>query len=125
VRHRFPDAEGTELDGGTNGAGRFRVLLHVEDNLGSKNSYRQDWASQGLVVVGSGTTRWRLQVQRCWTGVKIYPGEWTELPDLTKEHEVFSGESPNLHADRRALRITPPRGTASWIFPRTADTPFI
>jgi len=100
VRHRFPDAEGTELDGGTNGAGRFRVLLHVEDNLGSKNSYRQDWASQGLVVVG----QWRDAVETAGATLpglawKIYPGEWTELPDLTKEHEVFSGESPNLHAD--------------------------
>jgi len=51
VRHRFPDAQGTELDGGEKGAGRFRVLLHVEDNLGSQGGYRQDWASQGVVVV--------------------------------------------------------------------------
>ncbi|MGB6729512.1 MAG: PKD domain-containing protein, partial [Terracidiphilus sp.] len=30
VRHRFADALGTQLDG-ANGAGRYRVLLHVED----------------------------------------------------------------------------------------------
>jgi hypothetical protein len=29
----------------------------------------------------------------------IYPGTWTELPDLTKAIAVFSGESPNLHVD--------------------------
>ena len=29
VKHRFTDADGTELDG-ANGAGRFRVLLHSE-----------------------------------------------------------------------------------------------
>jgi hypothetical protein len=48
VRHRYTDALGTELDGGgPNGAGRFRVLLHVEDKQG-----HQDWAGQDLVVVG-------------------------------------------------------------------------
>ena len=41
VRHRFADAEGTELDGAGNGAGRFRVLLHVEDRNG-----HEDWAAQ-------------------------------------------------------------------------------
>jgi len=45
VRHAFPDAEGTEFDG-ANGAGRFRVLLHVEDKEG-----KQDWAEQDLVAV--------------------------------------------------------------------------
>jgi hypothetical protein len=30
---------------------------------------------------------------------QIYPGEWTELPNLAAEHWVFNGESPNLHAD--------------------------
>ena len=45
VRHRFPDALGTELDG-RNGAGRFRVLLHVTDKAG-----HQDWAAQGMVAV--------------------------------------------------------------------------
>lgn len=30
---------------------------------------------------------------------QIYPGEWTELPDLASRHAVFNGQSPNLHAD--------------------------
>jgi hypothetical protein len=29
----------------------------------------------------------------------IYPGAWTELPDLRKETPLFEGESSNLHAD--------------------------
>jgi len=100
VKHRFLDAQGTELDAGTKGAGRFRVLLQVEDNLGSQHGYRQDWASKGVVVVDM----WRDAASAvgamvpglAWT---IYPGNWTLLPDLTKEHEVFTGESPNLRAD--------------------------
>ncbi|MGD0734551.1 MAG: PKD domain-containing protein [Terracidiphilus sp.] len=111
VRHRFPDALGTELDGGGTDAGRFRVLLHVEDKLGSKNSYRQDWASQGLVVVGL----WHDAVKTvdallpglAW---KIYPGEWTELPDLTAAYPVFTGESPNLLADPQGFT----HYTAAW-----------
>ena len=65
VRHRFPDAEGTELDG-QNGAGRFRVLLHVEDKTG-----HQDWAEQDVVAVaqwrdaanGAGPTAARTRLQ--------------------------------------------------------------
>jgi hypothetical protein len=41
---------------------------------------------------------------------RIYPGEWTLLPDLTKEHQVFSGESPNLHADPQGFT----RYAAAW-----------
>src|ERR1700685_1044772 len=83
VRHRFPDALGTELDG-RNGAGRFRVLLHVTDKSG-----HQDWAAQGVVAVeqlhdavkaasatGLGSTTAGLN----W---KIYMGVWTELPDFS------------------------------------------
>jgi hypothetical protein len=44
VKHRFPDAMGTELDGKE--AGSFRVLLHVKDGQG-----HQDWAAQQVVVV--------------------------------------------------------------------------
>jgi len=94
VRHRFIDAEGTQLDG-KDGAGRFRVLLHVEGKAG-----QQDWAAQGVVVVA----HWKDAVNPAaptMTGLawKIYPGAWTELPDLKKEHAVFEGESTNLHAD--------------------------
>jgi hypothetical protein len=41
VRHAFPDAEGTLLDG----SGRFRVLLHIWDDSG-----HQSWSSQSVVV---------------------------------------------------------------------------
>jgi hypothetical protein len=100
VRHRFPDAEGTQLDGGGLDAGRFRVLLHVEEGTSGKSSYHQDWSSKGVVVVG----RWHDPVKTVgtmrpgltWT---IYPGVWTELPDLASQHAVFSGESPNFNAD--------------------------
>jgi hypothetical protein len=95
VRHRFPDAEGTQLDGAANGAGRFRVLLHVEDR-----ESHQDWAAQGFVVVarwyGASPAAGLTLSGLAW---RIFPGEWTELPDLKAERAVFSGESPNLHAD--------------------------
>jgi hypothetical protein len=41
VRHTFPDAMGTLLDG----SGRFRVLLHLQDSNGN-----QSWSSQSIVV---------------------------------------------------------------------------
>jgi hypothetical protein len=91
VRHRFPDAEGTQLDH----SGRFRVLLRVEDKTG-----HQDWAAQGVVAVGDwhdalgadGST-----VQGLTWGV--YPGTWTELPNLDAEFKVISGESHSIYAD--------------------------
>jgi hypothetical protein len=94
VRHRFPDAEGTELDG-VNGAGRFRVLLEAEDGEG-----HQDWAAQGLVAVAhwqdAANVAGPTQPGLLW---QIYAGTWTELPDLSAEHAVFAGSSPNLQAD--------------------------
>jgi hypothetical protein len=99
ARHRFPDAAGTELDGAANGAGRFRVLLHVVDGQGN-----QDWAAQGVVAVG----KWREAVTPVGPivpglGWRIYPGTWSELPDLAAEHAVFSGDSLNLHADAQGF----------------------
>ena len=94
VRHRFADADGTELDG-ANGAGRFRVLLQAEDDQG-----RQDWASRGLVVVAQWHEATEIAGGRTpglvW---RVYPGAWTELPDLSKETAVFEGESPGIQAD--------------------------
>jgi hypothetical protein len=138
VRHRFPDALGTELDG----SGRFRVLLHVEDNLeqnqskraldeslkggfflrkkplegsaigytysdfalGAQSAARQDWAAQGVVVVG----KWHEAVAVAGPTVpglawQIYPGTWTELPELATAHAIFSGEGPNLRADAQGF----------------------
>ncbi len=98
VTHRFPDANGTELDD-VNGAGRFRVLLHVEVAHAEPNA-QQDWAAQGIVVV----SQWHPPAQitgptapgLAW---RLYPGTWTELPDLTSATSVFDGTSPDLQVD--------------------------
>jgi hypothetical protein len=34
---------------------------------------------------------------------KIYPGEWTELPDLAAERAVFAGEGLGLRADSQGF----------------------
>jgi hypothetical protein len=104
VRHRFPDAEGTELDGtsgpdGSGRLGRFRVLLHVEDDQG-----HEDWAAQGVVAVD----HWHEALSAAGSSLaglawQIYPGEWTELPELAAERPVFAGESPNLYADSQGF----------------------
>jgi hypothetical protein len=105
VHHSFPDADGTELDG-VNGAGRFRVLLHVADRKG-----QQDWAGQGVVAVA----KWRGAVETAIPALpgltwKIYPGDWTQLPNLAAEHAVFDGESPSLYADSQGFT----RYAAAW-----------
>lgn len=105
VRHSFPDALGTELDSKT-GAGRFRVLLHVEDNAG-----KEDWAAQGVVAI----FQWHEAVGGAAPTIpglvwQIYPGEWTELPNLSAEQWVFNGESPNIHADSQGFT----RYAAAW-----------
>ncbi|MGD0292253.1 MAG: PA14 domain-containing protein [Terracidiphilus sp.] len=100
VRHRFPDAEGTQLDGAANGAGRFRVLLHVKEHTGHPGTDGEDWASQGLVAVAhwhdATSIAGPMIAGLAW---QIYPGEWTQLPDLTRESAVFTGEGSNLLAD--------------------------
>jgi hypothetical protein len=99
VHHRFSDDQGTELDGGKNGAGRFRVLLQVKDPQD-----QQDWASQGLTAV----SHWHDAVSVVGPTLpgltfQIYPGSWTELPNLAAEHWVFGGESPNLQANAQGF----------------------
>ncbi len=98
VRHRFPDAQGTALDE-VNGAGRFRVLLHAEDNL-----MREDWAAQDVVAVA----QWHNAAQVAAPLVqglnwRLYPGAWTELPNLKAETPVVAGESPGLLADSQGF----------------------
>jgi len=105
VHHRFPDALGTELNG-ENGAGRFRVLLQVKDQQD-----QQDWASQGLTAV----SRWHDAVSAVGPTVpgltfQIYPGSWTQLPNLVDEHWVFAGEAPNLQANAQGFT----RYAVSW-----------
>ena len=104
VQHRFPDALGTELDG-RNGAGRFRVLLHVTDKAG-----HQDWTAQGIVAVeqwhdparghdavkAAGPTAPGLS----W---KVYSGAWTKLPDFSALQPAFTGQSPSLSAGAQGL----------------------
>ena len=96
VEHRFPDALGSDLDG-HDGAGRFRVLLHEEVK---RPHAAADWAAQGVVAVA----RWKEPVKNLGNlgpglNWKVYPGTWTELPDLRKALPVFSGEAPYLQAN--------------------------
>jgi hypothetical protein len=111
VSHRFPDAEGTLLDGGATGAGRFRVLLHVEERTGNPDSTSQDWAAQGVVAVAkwhdAASTLISTLPGLSW---QIYPGVWTELPDLSRQQAVFNGESLNIHADPQGFT----RYAAAW-----------
>jgi hypothetical protein len=105
TQHRFPDAAGTELDG-KSGAGRFRVLLHVEGKAD-----KQDWAAQGVVAV----SRWHDAVRDAGSMLpglvwQIYPGVWTELPDLSAERAVFTGAAPNLFANAQGFT----RYAAAW-----------
>jgi hypothetical protein len=98
VTHKFPDATGTQLDD-VNGAGRFRVLLHVEASMAGSEP-EQDWAAQGVVVVG----KWHDAISGqgpTASGLTwhLYPGTWTELPDLNKESPVFDGTSADLQVD--------------------------
>ncbi|MGA2352226.1 MAG: PA14 domain-containing protein [Terracidiphilus sp.] len=100
VTHRFRDGEGTQLDG----SGRFRVLLHVEEMPAREDSVEQDWAAQGVVAVA----RWHEALADAGPTVpgldwRIFPGEWTELPDLTSAQAVFSGEGPSLNADSKGF----------------------
>jgi len=98
VRHRYTDALGTELDGGgPNGAGRFRVLLHVEDKQG-----HQDWAGQDLVVVGhwndgaGGLTAKNATLPGL--EYQIFPGTWPELPTFKTETASRRGVALRLAA---------------------------
>jgi len=98
VRHVFPDADGTDLDG-RNGAGRFRVMLHDVDN-----QKREDWAAQGVVVV----SKWLggqhpLGAIAAGLAFQIFPGSWTELPDLGNQTAVITGSAPNINANAQGF----------------------
>lgn len=105
VKHKFPDAFGTAYDG-VNGAGRFRVLLKTEDA-----DLRQDWAAQGVVAVA----KWHEAASVAGSTLpglifRIYPGTWTELPDLSNQSPVFSGETLNFRVDPHGFT----RYVAAW-----------
>jgi hypothetical protein len=99
VRHRFPDALGTELDGATGphsfgiGAGRFRVILHVQDKQG-----HQDWSSQDIVVVGTWHKSEAPRTTQAGLTYHIYPGTWPQLPRFASETPTRSGIAANLPA---------------------------
>ena len=98
VKHRFPDALGTQLDD-VNGAGRFRVVLHAHDTQG-----HDDWAAQGVVAIA----QWHEAVPTpgpMLPGLTfhIYPGAWTELPDFSVETVVITGDSPSLNASAQGF----------------------
>ena len=98
VRHRYTDALGTQLDG-ANGAGRYRVLLHVEDKAG-----HQDWAEQDVVVADSlQPAATKAATTQPGLAYGIYPGEWTELPDLSTLKPVESGQSTGLDANAQGF----------------------
>jgi hypothetical protein len=102
------------------GSGRFRVLLHVEDKKGN-----QDWAAQGVVAVA----HWHFSTHPAGATVpglswQIYPGVWTELPNLAAERAVFTASRPVCRRTRRALPATLLPGTDLSTFPPTAGTPF-
>jgi hypothetical protein len=159
VRHRFPDASGTQLDG-NHGAGRFRILLHAHntrikpsgfgevreinvdggppsglkevrlptndgvshprhafvfaprvgshkstgDSNPNPNPNQDDWAAQGIVAVA----QWHDPTSVSGPALpglafQIYPGAWTELPNLAAETAVFSGTAPDLNASAQGF----------------------
>jgi hypothetical protein len=111
VSHKFPDADGTMLDGAATSAGRFRVLLHVEERSGNPDSTNQDWAAQGVVAVAkwhdAASTLISTLPGLTW---QVFPGVWTELPDLSHQQAVFKGESLNIQADAQGFT----RYAAAW-----------
>jgi hypothetical protein len=98
VRHRFNDVLGTQLDG-ANGAGRYRVLLHVEDKAG-----HQDWAEQDVVVADRfEPAATHAVATQPGLAYGIYPGEFTELPDFSTQKPVKSGQSAGIDADSQGF----------------------
>lgn len=98
VRHRFPDALGTELDG-RDGAGVYRVLLHVTGKDG-----HQDWAEQNIAVVDA--LQAAVQIPAATTAGlawKIYAGTWADLPDLARLTPALTGASPDMEASAQGL----------------------
>lgn len=99
VKHRYRDAAGTEWNGGATGAGRFRVLLKAVDAEG-----RQDWAGQGVVVA----EHWHAATKPekpAQPGLQwsLYPGAWTELPDLTRQTPNLGGVSAGVEEDAHGV----------------------
>jgi hypothetical protein len=100
VRHRFPDALGTALDGTEAlGAGRFRVLLHVESRPAANQSPAQDWAEREIAVVSRPHPP-ASQAGHPLPGLEfhLYPGTWPQLPNFKVETPLLDGTAPQLSA---------------------------
>jgi hypothetical protein len=105
VHHVFRDALGSDLDG-SHGAGRFRVLLRVEDR-----QKRVDWAARGVVAV----EKWLPAQTNPGTVVaglewRVYPTTATELPDVSKLQLAFHGASLNFNVEAHGM----PNYLAEW-----------
>jgi hypothetical protein len=87
VRHAFPDAEGTLLDG----SGRFRVLLKVTDAHG-----RSDWASHPVMVTAALQRAGAVTATAPGLHYRYYEGSWSTLPEFKDLTTVASGVAPNL-----------------------------
>ncbi len=103
VHHRFPDALGTQLDGAANGAGSFRVLLHVEDKHSSPTAApQQDWAEQAVAVVA----RWLPAMTAGPTALptapglsyQIFPGQWPDFPNFDQQVPMRASVASTLAA---------------------------
>ena len=102
VRHRYVDAQGTDLDATeANGAGRFRVMLQVTDRQGNKQ-INEDWAERDVAVVGQWHDAGGLSPGSNPTApgleYRIYPGTWPELPAFAATIPTVTGVAPNLYA---------------------------
>ena len=104
VHHRFPDALGTQLDGASNGAGSFRVLLHVENTRSlAKDAPEQDWAEQAVTVV----EHWHEAQPGGVTALptapglsfQIFPGQWPDFPNFDQQVPMRAGVAATLAAD--------------------------
>ncbi len=103
VHHRFPDALGTQLDGASNGAGSFRVLLHVENTRSlAKDAPEQDWAEQAVTVV----EHWHEAQPGGVTALptapglsfQIFPGQWPDFPNFDQQVPMRAGVAATLAA---------------------------
>lgn len=103
VRHRFPDTLGTQLDG-RNGAGIFRVLLHVTAKTNKRGDGQQDWAAQNLAVVrqlhDAAKISGPMTSGLTW---QVYNGTWPELPDFKTLQPALTGTSPKLQANAQGF----------------------
>jgi hypothetical protein len=98
VHHRFADARGTELNGtDIAGAGRFRVILHVQSRAKpGATDVPEDWAERGVTVVGHWHEAAAKAPASAGLSYRIYPGSWPDFPVFAKETSMKNGVTPTL-----------------------------